>query len=90
MDTKERTEQKKKNSSWSKEIHNSVFQGGATTLVEPLHGAHGGLDMEGAYVLPVLLQQRNQEVHGQMHVLDLSNSRNKIIFYQKLTTIKSL
>jgi hypothetical protein len=41
--------------------------------VEPLNGAHGGLDVEGAHVLPMLLQQRHQEVHGQMHVLDLAN-----------------
>ena len=39
-------------------------------LVEPLDGAHGGLDVETLHVLPVLLQQGDQEVHGEMDVLD--------------------
>ena len=38
--------------------------------VEPLDWAHGGLDVEALHVLPVLLQQRHEEVHGQMDVLD--------------------
>ena len=38
-------------------------------LVEPLDLAHGGLDVEGLDVLPVLLQQGHQEVHGQVDVL---------------------
>ena len=39
-------------------------------LVEPLHWSHGGLDVQGPNVLPVLLQQRDEEVHGKMNVLD--------------------
>ena len=39
-------------------------------LVEPLDGAHGGLDVETLHVLPVLLQQRHEEVHGKVDVLD--------------------
>ena len=39
-------------------------------LVEPLDLAHGGLDVKRPHVLPVLLQKRDQEVHGQMDVLD--------------------
>ena len=39
-------------------------------LVEPLDGAHGGLDVETLHVLPVLLQQRHKEVHGEVDVLD--------------------
>ena len=39
-------------------------------LVEPLDGAHGGLDVETLHVLPVLLQQRHEEVHGEVDVLD--------------------
>ena len=38
-------------------------------LVKPLNFAHGGLDVEGLHVLPVLLQQGDEEVHGQVHVL---------------------
>jgi len=38
-------------------------------LVEPLDLAHGGLDVEGLHVLPVLLQQGHQEVHGQVDIL---------------------
>ena len=38
--------------------------------VEPLDRAHGGLDVEALHVLPVLLQQRHEEVHGQVDVLD--------------------
>ena len=39
-------------------------------LVQSLHWSHGALDVETLHVLPVLLQQRHQEVHGQMDVLD--------------------
>ena len=39
-------------------------------LVEPLDRSHGGLDVEALHVLPGLLQQRHEEVHGQMDVLD--------------------
>ena len=38
--------------------------------VEPLDRSHGGLDMQGAHVQPVLLQQRHEEVHGEVDVLD--------------------
>ena len=37
-------------------------------LVETLAGAHGALDVERADVLPVLLQQRDQEIDGQTDV----------------------
>ena len=40
------------------------------TLIQPLDLSHGGLDVEALHVLPVLLQQRHQEVHGQVDVLD--------------------
>jgi len=38
-------------------------------LVEPLRFAHGGLDVQTLDVLPVLLQQRHEEVHGEADVL---------------------
>ena len=38
-------------------------------LVEPLRFAHGGLDVQTLDVLPVLLQQRHEEVHGKADVL---------------------
>ena len=38
--------------------------------VEPLDRSHGGLDVQGLHVLPVLLQQGDEEVHGEMDVLD--------------------
>ena len=38
--------------------------------VEPLDRSHGGLDVKGLHVLPVLLQQGDEEVHGEMDVLD--------------------
>ena len=39
-------------------------------LVQSLNRSHGGLDVQTLDVLPVLLQQRHQEVHGQVNVLD--------------------
>lgn len=39
------------------------------TLIETLGFAHGALDVERAYVLPVLLQQRHQEVDSQVDVV---------------------
>merc|ERR1719188_2229510 len=39
-------------------------------LVKSLDWTHGGLDVETLDVLPVLLQQGDQEVHGQVNVLD--------------------
>ena len=41
-----------------------------SSSVEPLHWAHGGLDVQGPHVLPVLLQQGDEEVHGGMNILD--------------------
>ena len=38
--------------------------------VQPLDLSHGGLDVETLHVLPVLLQQGDEEVHGEMDVLD--------------------
>ena len=38
--------------------------------VQPLDLAHGGLNVKALHVLPVLLQQRDEEVHGQVDVLD--------------------
>jgi len=38
-------------------------------LVQSLNSSHGGLDVEALHVLPVLLQQRDQEVHGQVDIL---------------------
>ena len=35
-----------------------------------MHRSHGGLDVETLDILPVLLQQGDQEVHGQVNVLD--------------------
>ena len=37
--------------------------------VKSLDRSHGGLDVQGLHVLPVLLQQGDEEVHGQVHVL---------------------
>ena len=37
--------------------------------MQPLDRAHGGLDVETLHVLPVLLEQRHQEVHGQVDIL---------------------
>ena len=39
-------------------------------LVQSLNRSHGGLDVQTLDVLPVLLEQRHQEVHGQVNVLD--------------------
>lgn len=38
--------------------------------VKSLNRSHGGLDVQGLHVLPVLLQQGDEEVHGEMDVLD--------------------
>lgn len=40
-----------------------------TQLVKSLRLAHGGLDVQRLDVLPVLFQQRNQKVNGQIDVL---------------------
>ena len=37
-------------------------------LVETLAGTHGALDVERAHVLPILLQQRHQEIDGETDV----------------------
>ena len=37
-------------------------------LVEALGGAHAGLDIQAAHVLPVLLQQRHQEINAHLGV----------------------
>ena len=39
-------------------------------LVKTDGGSHGALDVEGPDVLPVLLEQRHQEVDGQVDVED--------------------
>lgn len=44
--------------------------GGGERLVETLGRAHGGLDVDGANVLPVLLQEGDEEVDGELDVLD--------------------
>ena len=41
----------------------------STSSVQSLDWAHGGLDVETLHVLPVLLQQRHEEVHGEVDVL---------------------
>ena len=38
--------------------------------VKSLNRSHGGLDVQGPHVLPVLLQQGDEEVHCQMDILD--------------------
>jgi len=38
-------------------------------LVQPLHTSHGGLDVQRPHILPVLLQQRYEEVYGEVSVL---------------------
>jgi len=40
------------------------------SLVEALGGAHGGLDGQGAHVLPALLKKRDEVVDGQHDVTD--------------------
>lgn len=45
-------------------------------LVQALRNSHGGLDVNGTNVLPVFLEQRNQEVDGQMDVLGQIVSRH--------------
>merc|ERR1712236_31031 len=40
-----------------------------TSLVQPLYRSHGTLDEERSYILPVLLQQRHQEVYRQEDIL---------------------
>ena len=44
---------------------------------EPHRLAHGGLDVQGLDVLPVLLQQRDEEIDGWRKI-DTSNQREKI------------
>merc|ERR1719402_1858110 len=40
-----------------------------TSLIQPLHRSHSTLDEERSNVLPVLLQQRHQEVYSQEDIL---------------------
>ena len=37
-------------------------------LVETLAGTHGALDVERAHVLPILLEQRHQEIDGETDI----------------------
>ena len=39
-------------------------------LEKTLRGSHGALNVKGPDVLPVLLQERHEEIDGQMDVLD--------------------
>merc|ERR1719495_748701 len=39
-------------------------------LIQSLDRSHSGLDVEALDILPMLLQQRNQEIHGQVNILD--------------------
>ena len=39
-------------------------------LVQTLSGTHSTFDVQRANVLPMLLEQRHQEVNGQVDVLD--------------------
>ena len=48
----------------------TAFISAEIILVQSLGFAHSGLDVEALHVLPVLLQQRHEEVHGQVDVLD--------------------
>ena len=41
----------------------------ANSSVEPLHRSHGGLDMQRPHILPMLLQQGHQEIHGEVNIL---------------------
>merc|ERR1712066_1101668 len=52
---------------FSDEFFQEVYQ---KFLEEVKNGPHGGLDVQGLDVLPVLLQERHEEVHGQVDVLD--------------------
>ncbi len=47
----------------------TAFISAEIILVQSLGFAHSGLDVEALHVLPVLLEQRHQEVHGQADVL---------------------
>lgn len=40
------------------------------SLIEALWLSHGALDVERSDILPVLLQQRHQEIHRQVDVVD--------------------
>ena len=48
----------------------NAVQNPESSSVESLHWAHGGLDVQRPHVLPVLLQQGDEEVHGEMDILD--------------------
>ena len=48
----------------------NAVQNPESSSVESLHWAHGGLDVQRSHVLPVLLQQGDEEVHCQMDILD--------------------
>jgi len=56
---------------------NHKTQGRCTRLIDSLRLAHGGLEVEGTDVLPVLLEKGDQEVDGELdvgHQLLLSHS----------------
>jgi len=36
--------------------------------IQPLCGAHGGLDVQRTHILPVLLQQRHEKVDSQVDI----------------------
>merc|ERR1719154_256198 len=50
-------------------------------LVQSLNRSHGGLDMKRPYVLPMLLQQRDQEIHSQMNILHKIFLRHSDVAY---------
>ena len=69
-----------------------------SNLVKPLGWAHGALDVERTDVLPMLLEQRHQEVDGQMDVLNqlvlchvhVPNSDVEAQHLKKVPTLKGL
>lgn len=68
------------------------------SLIETLGFAHGALDVERAHVLPVLLEQRHQEVDSQVDVvhklvfchLHVSNSHSQTEHLQQDVTTSNM
>lgn len=57
-------------SSFDSQLRHNPAEVTTDPLVEALGGAHGGLDGQGAHVLPSLLKKRDEVVDGQHDVTD--------------------
>lgn len=79
-----------------RQFHTSLFQ--RANLIQTLWLSHGALEVESSYILPVLLQKRNQEVDSKVNIcyklilshFNVANSHSKAQNLKGLTKTSQL